>query len=138
MGRATKNEAGAEEAFRVGVLCEDQDDLTGAEAAYRRADDRGHAAAPSNLGVLLERRGDLAGAEAAYRRADERGDPKGSFNLAVLLEEQSDLAGAEAAYRRADERGPAEVTSAARAALLTLRTARGNGHNRNGEEVRVG
>jgi TPR repeat protein len=47
--------------------------LTGAEAAYRRADDRGHAAGAFNLGVLLEERGDLDGAETAYRRAQQRG-----------------------------------------------------------------
>jgi len=136
--RATENGAGADEAFRVGVLCEEQNDLAGAEAAYRRADDQGHAAAASNLGVLLERRRDLAGAEAAYRRADERGDPNGSFNLAVLLEDQNDLTGAEAAYRRADERGPAEVADAARAALLTLRTAGGDSQARKRKDVRVG
>ena len=95
-------------------------DVPGAEAAYRRADERGHAAAASNLGVLLEEHGDLSGAEAAYRRADERGDPHGAFNRAVLLEERGDLPGAEAAYRRADAGGDAEVGQTARAILLEL------------------
>ncbi len=124
--------------FNLAMLLEEQGDLTGAEAAYRRADDRGHAAAASNLGVLLERRHDLPGAEEAYRRADERGDPNGSFNLAVLLEEQSDLTGAEAAYRRADERGPTDVTNAARAALVTLRTSRDRSPAATRGDVRVG
>jgi TPR repeat protein len=92
-------------AFNLGVLLEEQGDVTGAEAAYRRAEERGHAAALSNLGVLLEERGDLAGAEGAYRRADQRGDANGAFNLGVLLEEQGDVTGAEAAYRRADAQG---------------------------------
>jgi hypothetical protein len=98
-------------AFSLGVSLEHQSNLAAAEAAYRRADERGHAAAASNLGALLEERSDLAGAEAAYRRADERGDPNGAFNLGVLLERQSDPAGAEAAYRRADERGHAAAAS---------------------------
>ena len=70
------------EAFELGAALAEKGDVTGAEAAYRRADERGHASAASNLGVLLEQRGDLAGAEAAYRRADERGDATGAFNLA--------------------------------------------------------
>jgi peptidoglycan hydrolase-like protein with peptidoglycan-binding domain len=98
-------------AFSLGVRLDEQGDLAGAEAAYRRADRRGHAAAASNLGVLLEGHGDAIGAEAAYRRADERGEANGTFNLGVLLEEQGDLAGAEAAYRRADQRGHAAATS---------------------------
>ena len=108
-------------AFNLALLLEEQGDLAGAEAAYRRGDLQGHAAAASNLGVLLEQRGDPAGAEAAYRRADRRGDPNGAYNLALLLQDKSDLAGAEAAYRRAHERGGAEVASAARGALASLR-----------------
>ena len=49
-----------------------------AEAAYRRADDRGHRAGASNLGVLLQEGGDLDGAEAAYRRAEERSNRQAS------------------------------------------------------------
>jgi Flp pilus assembly protein TadD len=101
----------ADTEFSLGVALEHVTDPARAEAAYRRADARGHAAAASNLGVLLEERGELAGAEAAYRRADERGDPNGAYNLGVLLEERSDLVGAEAAYRRADARGHAAAAS---------------------------
>jgi len=98
-------------AFDLGVLLEERQDLAGAEVAYRRADERGHAAAASNLGVLLEGKGDPAEAEAAYRRADERGEANGAFNLGVLLETNEDLAGAETAYRRADGRGHAAAAS---------------------------
>jgi TPR repeat protein len=49
--------------------------MAGAEAAYRRADQRGDATGAFNLGSLLERH-DPAAAEAAYRRAAERGHPE--------------------------------------------------------------
>ena len=107
-------------AFDLGVLLEEKKDLAGAEAAYRRADERGHAAAASNLGVLLEGNGDRAGAEAAYRRADERGEANGAFNLGVLLEEKHDLAGAETAYRRAEQSDDARVAQLAGAAIRDL------------------
>ena len=94
-------------AFELGSELADKNDLTGAEAALRHADEHGHPSGATNLGVLLEQRGDLAGAEAAYRRADERGDATGAFNLGGLLAERHDLASAEAAFRRADERGDA-------------------------------
>ena len=55
--------------------------MEGAEAAYRRADERGDAFGAVSLGLVLEERGDVEGAEAAYRRADERGDATGAFNL---------------------------------------------------------
>ena len=97
----------AADAAGVGAVTEGQADVTQAEAAYRRDDERGDGRPPATLGVLLERNGDLAGAEAAYRRADERGDANGAFNLGDLLAERGDLAAAEAAFRRADERGDA-------------------------------
>ena len=107
-------------AFNLGVLLEERKDLPAAEAAYRRADEGGHAAASSNLGVLLEGQGDRTGAEAAYRRADQRGEANGSFNLGVLLEETDDLGGAEAAYRRAERSSDVKVAQLARAARLEL------------------
>lgn len=110
-------------AFNLGVVLEERGDLAGAEAAFRRADERGHGAAASNLGLLLEERGASAQAEAAYRRAVGRGDATAAFNLGGVLEERGELAGAEAAYRRADERGSGEVANLARAALLDLREA---------------
>jgi TPR repeat protein len=56
------------------MLLENRGELTGAEAAYRRADDRGDAVGAFKLGEVLENRKDLAGAEAAYARAAERGE----------------------------------------------------------------
>ncbi|MBV8991845.1 MAG: peptidoglycan-binding protein [Solirubrobacterales bacterium] len=96
---------GAQRAFECGLLLEEHGDLTGAMAAYERADRLGHAAAAANLGVLLEQRGEWAAAEACYRRADQRGDANGSFNLGVLLEERNELARAMTAYKRADRLG---------------------------------
>jgi peptidoglycan hydrolase-like protein with peptidoglycan-binding domain len=95
----------ADRVFRQALALEEAGELARAVAAYRRADELGHATAPSNLGVLLEQHGDRAGAEACYRRADERGDPDGAFNLALLLGEQGDHMGALEAYRRADQLG---------------------------------
>jgi Flp pilus assembly protein TadD len=94
-------------ASQVGVAAFEAGELDHAERAFRRADERGHAAGASNLGVVLQDRGDDAGAEAAYRRADERGEPAGASNLGMLLIRRGDDAGAEAALRRADERGNA-------------------------------
>jgi len=88
-----------------------------AEAAYRRADERGDPGGASNLGVLLEERGDLEGAEAVYRRADERGHPGGASNLGVLLKERGDLEGAKAAYRRAADSPDQQVATLAHEAL---------------------
>ena len=77
-------------------MLEELGDLAGAEAAYRRADERGESVGAMNLGALLEEHGDLAGAEAAYRRADELGHADGARCLAALLEQRGDLAGARA------------------------------------------
>jgi len=109
-----------------------------AEAAYRRAVDRGHDGAATNLGVLLEEHGALDEAEAAYRRAVEHGAAAASFNLGVLLEERGDLAGAEEAYHCAEERGDDNVANVARAALLDLRgqpQAAGAGRVRGADHV---
>ena len=45
-----------------------------AEAAYRRADERGHPGGSYNLGMLLAERGDLEGATVAWRRAADSPD----------------------------------------------------------------
>jgi hypothetical protein len=80
-------------------------DVAGAEAAYRRADQRGDALGAFRLGLLREQRGDLAGAETAFARAAERGHPGAASDYGVLLAERGDVVGAEAAFRRADARG---------------------------------
>ena len=55
--------ADANDAFDMGIQFEQRDDLPAAEAAYRAADQLGHASAAVSLGVLLEERDDLDGAE---------------------------------------------------------------------------
>ncbi|MBV9947381.1 MAG: hypothetical protein JOZ69_11070 [Myxococcales bacterium] len=55
------------------MLLELRGDIAGAEAAYRRADERGDPVGSFKLGGLLEERNDFAGAAAAYGRASERG-----------------------------------------------------------------
>jgi hypothetical protein len=49
-----------------------------AEAAWRRADERGHPGGASKLGLLLKERGDLEGATAAWRRAADPPDQQGT------------------------------------------------------------
>jgi len=101
--------AGAEAAFALAIALERENDLPGAEDAYRRADALGHPEAAFYLGGMLAEHADFDGALSLYSRADERGHAAGAFNLGVLLEHLNDLAGAEAAYRRGDERGSASA-----------------------------
>jgi TPR repeat protein len=103
--RSEDRQLAATSAFNRGVLLGRSGDPSAAEAAYRRADERGSMRGAFNLGQMLRHRGDLADAEAAYHRADERGSPEGAVNLGVLLERRGDPTGAEGAYRRADLRG---------------------------------
>jgi hypothetical protein len=109
--------AEADTSFRFGVELARQGRLDAAEAIFRWADERGHAAAASNLGVLLEERGDRAAAKDAYRRADDRGEAAGAFNLGALLEADGDLDAAQAAYRRANDRGHVAAEAYADAAV---------------------
>ena len=95
--------------------------LEGAEAAYRRGDERDDEDSAYNLGRLLERRGDLEGAEAAYRRGDEGLDGESAYSLGRLLERRGDLEGAEAAYERAKASRDPEAPERAQAALNALR-----------------
>ena len=97
-------------------------DLERAEDAFRRADERGHAAAANSLGILLKERGDLEGAEDAFRRADERGDAAATNNLGVILKERGDLERAENAFRRAEERDRAAARQAHEERWAPLRT----------------
>ena len=103
MGLSASAEAAG--AFNLGL--EAQGGAVEAQAAYGRADQRGHGTAASSLGRLLEEQGGPAEAEAAYHRADDHGDAVAAFNLGVVLEAQGALLDAEQAYRRADERGDA-------------------------------
>jgi tetratricopeptide (TPR) repeat protein len=120
VSRSTKEIADAATALDLGVLLEDQGDIAGAEAAYRRADELGDAAGAFNLALLLlTERGDLPGAEAAYRRADERGDAEAALEIAHLLKERGDLSGAEGAYQRAAQRG--DVGAAVHVGVLLMK-----------------
>ncbi|GLY85939.1 tetratricopeptide repeat protein [Actinoallomurus iriomotensis] len=97
--------ASALEHLHRGTSLEEQGDLAGAEAAYRKADALGSGEGASNLGVLLFERGAVEEAEEVLRRSDERGHPMGTFRLGFLLDSAGDAEGAEQAYRRAVERG---------------------------------
>jgi tetratricopeptide (TPR) repeat protein len=108
-GEAEDPEVAATALSNLGILLQQQGDLEGAEAAYRRADEHGHADAAFNLAILLQQHDDLEGAEAAYRRADARGHAEAAFILGMLLHERGDLEGAEVAYRRTDEGGHAKA-----------------------------
>jgi peptidoglycan hydrolase-like protein with peptidoglycan-binding domain len=88
--------------------------ISGAEAAYRRADARGSADGAVMLGALLERRGDPAGAVAAYQRADGRGDAAAAAKLGMLLERRHDYRAALEAYTRAQRSDEPEVAELAR------------------------
>jgi tetratricopeptide (TPR) repeat protein len=99
------NGADAEAALRRGDEMQRRGDRSGAEAAYRVADEAGSGEGASNLGALLFERNEVAAAEACLRRADERGSAWGSFRLGFLLDERGELAAAESAYQRAIARG---------------------------------
>ncbi len=103
------------------MLLEARHAINQAADAYRRATDRGHDGAASNLGILLEEQGQLAAAEAAYRKADQRGDAAGAFNLGACMEEQGNLTAAYHAYHRAEQRGNRHIANMARAARTKLR-----------------
>jgi tetratricopeptide (TPR) repeat protein len=102
---AAEDDSGGNSSFEAGNNFLASGDLHGAEAAFRRADERGHAAAAVNLGNLRKLAGDLDGAQAAFRRAEQRGNSNGTVNLGVLFLDRGDLQGAEAAFRRADQHG---------------------------------
>ena len=87
----------------LGVLLAEQGALAEAEAAFRRADERGDAVAAFNLGVLLEDRGAQAEAEAAYVRARQRSDGEvAKMARAALLDFGQQVEATSA--RRANER----------------------------------
>jgi virulence factor Mce-like protein len=103
-GREAQNE------FASGLARARQDDLAGAEAAFRRADQHGHPAAASSLGLLAESRGETAAARDAYRRADERGDWMGAMRLGLLASRANDWDGAGELWARAKGRDPSPET----------------------------
>src|SRR6266487_5231192 len=64
-------------AYNLGVLLQEQGDVTGAQVAYRQAIDSGHPdqapRAAISLGNLLAEQGDVAGARAAFQQAIDSG-----------------------------------------------------------------
>jgi tetratricopeptide (TPR) repeat protein len=81
----------------------EDDQMTEATAAWKRADERGNAEAANNLGISLRDGGGLGGAEAARRRADERGYAGAANSLGRLLKDRGDFDDAESAFQRAQE-----------------------------------
>jgi len=97
-------------ARQLGEVLEERGGIDAAEAAYRRAEDRGDVRAIVLLGFLLEdHRKDVVGAEDAYRRADARGDLNGAGNLGRLLRDLGKLSEAEAAFKRCANRGSVQA-----------------------------
>ena len=81
---ALTNAAGPGGAFNLGVVLHQRGDVTGAMAAYRRAERRGDPDAAFNLGVLLYEAGDFDGAEASWQRSVQRGNSRATQNLDFL------------------------------------------------------
>ena len=98
----------ARSAFEEGNRLARAGDLEAAEAAYRRADDAGHATAAAYAGLFSEARGELGEAQDAYARSDQRGDGFGAFRLGLLLSHIGDWDDARQAWERAEERGQQE------------------------------
>ncbi|HTX47180.1 MAG TPA: MlaD family protein, partial [Solirubrobacteraceae bacterium] len=71
----------AEALTREGLELEQQGDLEGAERAYRKADELGHAGASFRLGMVLSQRDDWDGAREAWARAEDRGHKPSDWGL---------------------------------------------------------
>ncbi|MHB8689946.1 MAG: MlaD family protein [Solirubrobacteraceae bacterium] len=97
--------------YELGNRLAGQSDLSGAEEAFRRADERGHPAAATSVGMFAEARGDIAAARAAYERADQRGDRLGATRLGLLVAGDGDWEQAQTIWRRSERReaSPAET-----------------------------
>lgn len=92
-----------------GAECEVAGDLSGAEAAYREADQLLDAEGAIRLGLVLKRRGEVQGAAGAFRRAEDRGHPEAGSSLGNLLSDNGDLDGAKAAYARSIAAGSTDA-----------------------------
>jgi tetratricopeptide (TPR) repeat protein len=84
-----KDRVAAEVAYARGAargdVLHERGELAEAQAAFVRADERGHGGGAFNLGLMLEAHGDSAGARAAYLRAHERGEAGADQALRRLL-----------------------------------------------------
>jgi tetratricopeptide (TPR) repeat protein len=105
-------------------LLKEQRDISGAQAAIRKAIDSGYADAVDLaaylLGLLLEKQGDLAGAQA-IDLGDSESAGSAPVNLGALLEKQGDISGAQAAYQQAIASCQPDASSVAARALEDLR-----------------
>jgi TPR repeat protein len=72
--------------FALGTICEERGDIEGAKAAYRRAIDRGHVAASTNLGLLPFNSGEVGPAKEALRAAEAGGDELATEKLRQIAE----------------------------------------------------
>ncbi|HEY2161559.1 MAG TPA: MlaD family protein [Solirubrobacteraceae bacterium] len=107
-GEGPFTDGDARGAFEQGNRLAENGDLSGAEEAYRRADEGGHPTAAAYVGVFDEVRGETRAAADAYRRADERGDGFGASRLGLLQSQSGDWDAASDSWRRAQQRGYAE------------------------------
>jgi tetratricopeptide (TPR) repeat protein len=98
-----------EELLSRGRECQAAGDVTGAEEAYREADERDDAEGAILLGLIVKQRGDLSSAADAFRRAEGRGHPEAASSLGNLLWDSGDLDGAKAAYERSVQAGSANA-----------------------------
>jgi virulence factor Mce-like protein len=73
--------ADAESLARQGLELEQHGDFEGAERAYRKADELGHAGASFRLGMVLSMLDDWDGARAAWARAEERGHKEDEWEV---------------------------------------------------------
>ncbi len=112
----------------LGLSREMQDDLEGAEEAYRGAlqVDGTFSEALNNLGALLRDSGRVQEGVAMLRDAVRvrPGFASAQLNLGLALEDAGDDEGAEAAYRAVIRLSPREPTSRTSLGLLLLRTSR--------------
>ena len=103
--------------FGIGGLLMHQGDVAGAEEAFQKVIDSGHAlTAPRAalcVGILLAGQGDVAGAGEAFEKAIDSGHyfaaPLASLGYGQLLARQGDLAGAKKAYQKAIESEDAQA-----------------------------
>ena len=69
-------------AFLEGQALHRSGDVAGAEAAWRRGHDLGHAYSSINLSVLLRRHGEEDAAQEVMQLADDRGSPEAAYRSA--------------------------------------------------------
>jgi serine/threonine-protein kinase len=95
--------------FNLGNLLFRQNNLAGAEAAFRKAiaAQPDHSKAYQNLGLLLRTQGRLDEAEGTYRKASDidPGSPQAHRGLALVLREQGRFVDSLRSMRRYDELG---------------------------------